>query len=1529
MTGILANDNSTLDGSLEVTDSVNYEADQLNQGTAFGEWSPCSRTCGGGISRQQKRCRRKPCKGRTWNYKYKICNLQPCSTPTDPRAEQCASYDNRPYSEQLFKWYPYYDPSRPCALICRGERQNNISPLSSANKADERVLVNGELGSAEEYTESTESIVAQLADKVQDGTKCYPGSHDVCINGECQRVGCDLKVGSNKNKDACGICGGDGSTCDSKYAWTLESTSACSESCGGGFKIVTPMCKSTGPDSKIVDNSMCETESKPDKLLLPCNTLPCSTKWLTGEWSKCSVSCGGGSRSRPVFCTEENGNATSKIPEYKCNVNHKPKFQEICNAFSCPMWEAGEWSECSTSCGKGVKTRSVECRDGKGRLSNECDRSQQPRTEIECKGTSSDCSSLDDPHAQPLMQQYPSVPVPEKLIDQPVPSQSTFIADEWSPCSVRCGEGVRHREVHCKIFLEFSRTIADLPDHQCSGPKPIETEKCNMGPCTTEDNSLTYRVDPAGDSKYAESSLTDTEFRSASSALASSSNSGASSSASSGRSSASSSYDGNVKVAPGSSIKTTYSWKEVGYTDCSATCLGGVQDLIITCVRDDTGKTVMPLLCSADTKPESRIRVCNDHPCPPRWNTSEFSPCMSPCGLGIQTREVNCIHEVTRGTGNTVVVPNHMCPQPPPVDRQYCNVWDCPVQWSVGEWGKCSKTCGGGVKKRKVICEQVMAQGRKQTRAERDCPTPRPRTEKECNSRPCDQANPAIKPIITSKNVTFVQEDPDRKVNLDIGGQATIFQGTPVIKIRCPVKKFDKAHIVWRKDHEELRKSRKYKINKKGALKIVDINFSDSGVYSCWAGQTNAAMHLVVRSKNRDLMSNEEVLRSGNAVHQRQGAHLSSAPVNSEPFYGIYNEESQEAQLENERSTEKPRKKNKKQTSSPSPSGSTGKFDYSVTPIHQPVESTATSSASTLSPHLSYIITTIKSYWPFQGSSNSPSGRNIDDSTQWQSWHSSDQRAPMTTAMSQHRASSEYDYAVESSINSKPTQAEYDFFRGNTAIPDNTFGPDEERIFIDDDPFEAEEVSFAIEHKNNGRSRESEISSTETPSVSVISYETYHPTRARHHHGTDSTLVHPHRHGISSSSSTSSSNTTPILNPDDVPDQFNVATDAQLISRSGLKERGDAQMNESTATTPLITEISMENDNEQTHQFGDISTLPADAFDSSLTPDNVLDLENDTLIDNKGVIVPTFELLAENISSTGKAGKDMMRHVDTPILFTVAPTQGNKTVTPFVLSNEDKNREPTIGTIANFTKDNLIFEWVTTDWSRCSQSCGGGGFQMRGAQCTVRSVKNDTSDTKMPVRTVMGPSLCEDAGLPVPEKVRACGTGKCPQWHTTEWSSCETSRCFNWKTAMQRREISCRLAEETSEGVDISTVVDMSKCDESMRPPQRQECYNDACKGVWRVGEWSECSASCEEDGIKYRILQCVWYGTKKPAGNVCRNLPRPPVMKTCRGPPCAKSSDDCKDHSKLCGRVKLMGMCRVPLYAKQCCNSCHQDKKV
>jgi len=48
-----------------------------------------------------------------------------------------------------------------------------------------------------------------------------------------------------------------------------------------------------------------------------------------------------------------------------------------------------------------------------------------------------------------------------------------------------------------------------------------------------------------------------------------------------------------------------------------------------------------------------------------------------------------------------------------------------------------------------------------------------------------------------------------------------------------------------------------------------------------------------------------------------------------------------------------------------------------------------------------------------------------------------------------------------------------------------------------------------------------------------------------------------------------------------------------------------------------------------------------------------------------------------------------------------------------------------------------------------------------------------------------------------------------------------------------------------------------------------------------------QCNAPCGRQGIKYRILQCVWYGSRRPAGNVCKHQPRPAVMKVCKSPPC------------------------------------------
>uniref|UniRef100_A0A8D8UTP4 ADAMTS-like protein 1 n=1 Tax=Cacopsylla melanoneura TaxID=428564 RepID=A0A8D8UTP4_9HEMI len=123
----------------------------------------------------------------------------------------------------------------------------------------------------------------------------------------------------------------------------------------------------------------------------------------------------------------------------------------------------------------------------------------------------------------------------------------------------------------------------------------------------------------------------------------------------------------------------------------------------------------------------------------------------------------------------------------------------------------------------------------------------------------------------------------------------------------------------------------------------------------------------------------------------------------------------------------------------------------------------------------------------------------------------------------------------------------------------------------------------------------------------------------------------------------------------------------------------------------------------------------------------------------------------------------------------------------------------------------------------------------------------------------------------------------------------------------------------------VSGARQRSYCEHDSTPLTRQECYNDLCKGVWRVGEWSECSAACEKDGIKYRILQCVWYGTRRAAGNACRDLTRPSVMRVCRGGACTvPNNSKCEDLSKYCQNVRKMNLCKLGRYQTQCCKTCN-----
>ena len=52
------------------------------------------------------------------------------------------------------------------------------------------------------------------ADNVVDGTPCsYDDASNMCVQGECVKVGCDKILGSPLSEDQCGICAGDGTKC--------------------------------------------------------------------------------------------------------------------------------------------------------------------------------------------------------------------------------------------------------------------------------------------------------------------------------------------------------------------------------------------------------------------------------------------------------------------------------------------------------------------------------------------------------------------------------------------------------------------------------------------------------------------------------------------------------------------------------------------------------------------------------------------------------------------------------------------------------------------------------------------------------------------------------------------------------------------------------------------------------------------------------------------------------------------------------------------------------------------------------------------------------------------------------------------------------------------------------------------------------------------------------------------------------------------------------------------------------------------
>eukprot|EP00929_Paragymnodinium_shiwhaense_P087232 TRINITY_DN4747_c0_g4_i1.p1 TRINITY_DN4747_c0_g4~~TRINITY_DN4747_c0_g4_i1.p1 ORF type:complete len:1601 (-),score=442.25 TRINITY_DN4747_c0_g4_i1:271-5073(-) len=212
---------------------------------------------------------------------------------------------------------------------------------------------------------------------------------------------------------------------DCKWSdWT--EWNACSCDCGGGQRNRNRVVKHTPKNGGKVCDALDKSEVE------ACNTQPCSTGCIDGtwhdwnEWSDCSSTCGGGykSRLREVLQVPNGCGKPLVGPRMefdKCEAK-KPCEEDR----DCELNDWSEWSDCSCKC-FGIQ-----------------DRHRTIRQFLKGKGKACEMESMKELRpCHPMMGEHRR---PEGCGDDPATDCVLSHWHEWSDCTRSCGGGQRTKE---------------------------------------------------------------------------------------------------------------------------------------------------------------------------------------------------------------------------------------------------------------------------------------------------------------------------------------------------------------------------------------------------------------------------------------------------------------------------------------------------------------------------------------------------------------------------------------------------------------------------------------------------------------------------------------------------------------------------------------------------------------------------------------------------------------------------------------------------------------------------------------------------------------------------------------------------------------------------------------------------------------------------------------------------------------------------------------------------------------------------
>ncbi|XP_060053295.1 A disintegrin and metalloproteinase with thrombospondin motifs 2 isoform X2 [Erinaceus europaeus] len=484
--------------------------DILKRDGNWGAWSPfgsCSRTCGTGVKFRTRQCDNphpanggRTCPGLA--YDFQLCSPQDCPDAlADFREEQCRQWDLYfEHGDGQHHWLPHEhrDAKERCHLYCESKETGEVVSMKRL---------------------------------VHDGTRCsYKDTFSLCVRGDCRKVGCDGVIGSSKQEDKCGVCGGDNTHCK-----VVKGTFTRTPKRLGYIKMFEIpagarhlLIQETGSTSHHLAVKNLET----GKFILneEADLDPNSKSFIAMgvEWEyrdedgrETLQTTGPLYGSITVLVIPQGDGRISltykyMIHEDSLNVDDNNVLEDHALGHE---WALKKWTPCSKPCGGGSQFTKYGCRrrlDHKMVHRDFCDALAKPKP-IRRTCNPQECSQPVwvtgewEPCSQSCGRtgsQARAVRCVQPLLDNTTRSVHTkhcndarpegrracnrvlcpgrWRAGPWSQCSVTCGNGTQERPVLCRT--------ADNSFGVCEEERPETARICRLGPCPRNTSKKSYVV---------------------------------------------------------------------------------------------------------------------------------------------------------------------------------------------------------------------------------------------------------------------------------------------------------------------------------------------------------------------------------------------------------------------------------------------------------------------------------------------------------------------------------------------------------------------------------------------------------------------------------------------------------------------------------------------------------------------------------------------------------------------------------------------------------------------------------------------------------------------------------------------------------------------------------------------------------------------------------------------------------------------------------------------------------------------------